>query len=145
MRVAKHLASKLVRGAVLTLEGELGSGKTCFTKGLAKGLGLDPRKVRSPTFALIHEYRGRQPLCHADLYRLNAAGAWSAGLEEYWKSGEWVVAIEWPDRAVSLLPQHLLKVKFEVVSKNTRRITFVGGTKWRAVFQHLKAVGVSKK
>ena len=138
IRAAQKLAGKLEPGAVLALEGELGSGKTCFAKGLAKGLGLDPRKVRSPTFALIHEYRGKKPLCHADLYRLDAAGAWSAGLEEYLKSNDWITAVEWPERARQLLPPDMLKVKFEFVSENERRITFTGGAKWRAVLRYLR-------
>ena len=71
--MARELASTLQAGDVLLLSGNLGAGKTAFVRGLAAGLGIDPEEVSSPTFTLIHEYRGgRLRLYHADLYRLNA-------------------------------------------------------------------------
>lgn len=137
MRIAQKLARHLKPGHVLALEGELGSGKTCFVRGLAKGVGLDPKQVRSPTFALIHEYRGKVPLCHADLYRLDHEGAWAAGLEEYWKTGQWIVAVEWPERAGRLLPDTLLKVRFETVSETVRKIEFHGTSEWNKIISKL--------
>lgn len=84
-------------GTILLLSGDLGAGKTAFVRGLAEGLGIDPGEVSSPTFALIHEYRGgRLPLHHVDLYRLTPGEADDLGLDDLTLDG--VTAIEWPDR-----------------------------------------------
>jgi len=95
--LARALAREARRGDVLLLGGDLGAGKTAFVRGLAEGLGVHPDEVSSPTFALVHEYRGRDlALFHADLYRLTPAGVHDLGLEEAAEQG--VLAIEWPDR-----------------------------------------------
>ena len=101
------LGGHLSLGAILLLQGELGSGKTTLVQGLAQGLGItDP--VCSPTFTLINEYlEGRIPLYHMDLYRLNPEEVVALDLERYWDAGETepgIVAIEWPDRLTS--PPH---------------------------------------
>jgi tRNA threonylcarbamoyladenosine biosynthesis protein TsaE len=85
-------------GATILLSGDLGAGKTAFVKGLAEGLGLDPDEVTSPTFTLVHEYRGgRLPLIHVDLYRLDAADLDDIGLDlDLALTG--VVAVEWAER-----------------------------------------------
>ena len=81
--VARILAASLGPGDVLLLSGNLGAGKTAFVRGLAEGLGIDPEEVSSPTFTLVHEYRGgRLTLYHADLYRLDEAATDDLGLEE---------------------------------------------------------------
>ena len=100
VQAAAALARDLVPGAVLLLSGELGAGKTAFVRGLAQGLGLDATEVTSPTFTLVHEYRGgRLPLIHIDLYRLDRADLDELGLDdELARNG--VVAIEWPERLV---------------------------------------------
>lgn len=97
-RVASELAGRLVPGTVLLLSGDLGAGKTAFVRGLAEGLGVAPDAVTSPTFTLVHEYRGgRLPLQHVDLYRLEQADLDLLGLDERLaESG--VVAVEWPER-----------------------------------------------
>lgn len=102
--VAADLARGLEPGAVLLLAGDLGSGKTVFVRGLAEGLGLDPDEVSSPTFTLVHEYRGgRLPLVHVDLYRLERAELDEIGLDpELAESG--VVAVEWPERLARDVP-----------------------------------------
>jgi tRNA threonylcarbamoyladenosine biosynthesis protein TsaE len=98
--LAARLAAMLTAGAVLLLSGDLGAGKTAFVRGLAEGLGLDPREVTSPTFTLVHEYRGgRLPLIHVDLYRLNSADLDEIGLDPD-AAAEGVVAVEWPERLV---------------------------------------------
>ncbi|MEB3251504.1 MAG: tRNA (adenosine(37)-N6)-threonylcarbamoyltransferase complex ATPase subunit type 1 TsaE [Cyanobacteriota bacterium] len=105
--LGQTLGGHLSLGAILLLQGELGSGKTTLVQGLAQGLGItDP--VCSPTFTLINEYlEGRIPLYHMDLYRLNPEEVVALDLERYWDAGETepgIVAIEWPDRLTS--PPH---------------------------------------
>ncbi|MEO8678299.1 MAG: tRNA (adenosine(37)-N6)-threonylcarbamoyltransferase complex ATPase subunit type 1 TsaE [Vicinamibacterales bacterium] len=101
---AARLAGTLVPGAVLLLSGDLGAGKTAFVRGLAEGLGIDPGEVTSPTFTLVHEYRGgRLPLIHVDLYRLDAADLDELGLDTD-LAIEGVVAVEWSERLTRALP-----------------------------------------
>jgi tRNA threonylcarbamoyladenosine biosynthesis protein TsaE len=96
--IAARFASQLKAGDVLLLSGDLGAGKTAFTRGLAEGLGIDPDEVTSPTFTLVHEYRGgRLPLVHVDLYRLERANLEEIGLDED-LAAQGVIAIEWPER-----------------------------------------------
>ncbi len=97
-RIGAELAGSLHAGVVLLLSGDLGAGKTAFVRGLARGLGIDPAEVSSPTFALVHEYTGsRFILYHADLYRLNHAVVEDLGLEEMGVR-DGILAIEWPER-----------------------------------------------
>src|SRR5687767_688964 len=119
--VARALAATLQPGAVLLLSGQLGAGKTAFVRGLATGLGIDPDEVSSPTFTLVHEYRGgRLTLYHADLYRLERAATEDLGIEEMGVD-DGVLAIEWPDRLTHELPG-ARRVVIEVVDESTRRI-----------------------
>jgi len=120
--VARVLAGTLQPGAVLLLSGQLGAGKTAFVRGLAAGLDIDPDDVRSPTFTLVHEYRGgRLTLYHADLYRLEKTAAEDLGLEEK-AVAEGVLAIEWPDRLTHALPG-ATAITIDIVDQTTRRIT----------------------
>ena len=123
-RLAEQIAGGLQAGDVLLLSGPLGAGKTAFVRGLARGLGLDPEEVSSPTFTLVHEYRGgRLRLFHADLYRLGAAGADDLGLDELGVQ-DGVLAIEWPDRLGHSF-RGAIEVRIEVVDDTSRRITIV--------------------
>ena len=120
--VARAMAADLRAGDVLLLSGNLGAGKTAFVRGLAEGLGIDPDEVSSPTFTLVHEYRGgRLTLYHVDLYRLDRAATEDLGLEEMGVA-DGVLAIEWPDRLTHPLPT-ARQVTIEIVDDQTRRIT----------------------
>ena len=125
MAVARALASTLRAGGVVLLSGNLGAGKTAFVRGLATGLGIDPEAVSSPTFTIVHEYRGgRLTLYHADLYRLELTATEDIGLEEMGvKDG--VLAIEWPDRLSHSLAA-ARTVTIDILDDETRRLT-VGG------------------
>ena len=121
--VARELAATLNRGDVILLSGNLGAGKTAFVRGLAAGLGVDPDDVSSPTFTLVHEYRGgRLTLYHADLYRLEKVATEELGLEEMGVS-DGVLAIEWPDRLAHALAG-AREVQIDIVDENTRRISY---------------------
>jgi tRNA threonylcarbamoyladenosine biosynthesis protein TsaE len=98
--IAGALATTLTPGAVVLLSGDLGAGKTAFVRGLAEGLALDPDEVTSPTFTLVHEYRGgRLPLIHVDLYRLDRAELDEIGLDQD-LAALGITAIEWAERLV---------------------------------------------
>ena len=120
--------------AIVALDGPLGSGKTCFVQGLARGLGAE-RAVRSPTFTLIHEHPGDVPLYHVDLYRLAAADVEGLGLEEV-MDFPGVTAIEWPERAADALPREHLRVELqfgEGASERCLRVMPAGGRYERLV------------
>ena len=104
---------------VLILEGDLGAGKTTFTKGLAKGLGVK-RVVNSPTFNIIKEYKGKIPLYHMDVYRL-AESEEDLGFDEYFY-GEGVTVVEWAHLIEQFLPESLLKISLFHTGDDTRRI-----------------------
>jgi tRNA threonylcarbamoyladenosine biosynthesis protein TsaE len=123
--LGQGLAGQLRPGDVLALIGEMGSGKTTFVQGLASGMGIALGEVASPSFVLVREYRGRFPMAHADLFRLN--DSWQAqalGLEAYYGT-EWVTVIEWADRAPQILPEEYLEIRFEVIAEDTRRLTLI--------------------
>jgi tRNA threonylcarbamoyladenosine biosynthesis protein TsaE len=119
--VARELALTLKAGDVILLSGNLGAGKTAFVRGLADGLGIDPHEVSSPTFTLIHEYRGgRLALYHADLYRLQRAATEDLGIEELGVS-DGVLAIDWPDRLSHGMPG-AIEIHIDIVDEVTRTI-----------------------
>ncbi|MBM3220662.1 MAG: tRNA (adenosine(37)-N6)-threonylcarbamoyltransferase complex ATPase subunit type 1 TsaE [Candidatus Rokubacteria bacterium] len=121
-----RLAERLKPGDVVALTGELGAGKTCFTQGLARGLGVAGRAV-SPTFVLINEYRGRLPVHHVDAYRTESlTELLDLGLEELF-SGDGVTIVEWADKLVPLLPPHTIHVHIEGVGDEPRHITVSNG------------------
>jgi tRNA threonylcarbamoyladenosine biosynthesis protein TsaE len=120
--IGRDLASRLDRGAVVLLSGDLGAGKTAFVRGMAEGLGIDPAEVTSPTFTLIQEYRGgRLPLHHVDLYRLKPAEVDDLGLDEITLEGG-VTAIEWPDRLRQAW-ERAITVRIQHGEGTERRIT----------------------
>lgn len=122
-QVGERLAAELSAGSVVAVRGDLGAGKTCFVRGVARGLGFCGM-VTSPTFTLIHEYRsGRLPLYHVDLYRLtDVQQAVGIGLEDY-LGGDGVTVIEWPERVAALLPAGTRWVEIQITGPTTRQIT----------------------
>lgn len=122
--VGRRLAARLQGGSIVLLFGDLGAGKTAFVRGLAEGLGADPRDVSSPTFTLIQEYPGRLRLYHVDLYRVAPAEVDDLGVDQL-GDGRGVVAIEWGER----LPRPIegaVEVRIEDLGDDTRRITIRG-------------------
>lgn len=119
--LGRRLAGRLGGGDVVALVGPLGAGKTCFVQGLAAGLGVTGR-VKSPSFTLINEYRGRLPVYHFDLYRLEEADVAGIGGEEY-LYGPGVSVVEWADRAPGALPPEHLWVELAMVpGRETQRL-----------------------
>ena len=117
-----RLAAELGPGDVVALTGELGAGKTCFTQGLARGLGVSGRAV-SPTFVLINEYRGRLPVHHVDAYRTSSlTELLDLGLEDLF-GGDGVTIVEWADKLAPLLPPRTVRVHIEGVGDEPRVIT----------------------
>jgi len=123
IRIGAMLAKKLRKGDVVALIGNLGSGKTILTKGIAKGLGVkNPRYVNSPTFVIIKEYKGRLPLYHFDLYRLNRSSVIDTeNFEEYFYD-DGVTVIEWADKIRRLLPKKFIEIRLKVIGENIRKI-----------------------
>ena len=123
--VARKLASMIKPDDVIAMYGSLGAGKTCFVKGLAKGLNA-AQSVRSPTFTLINEYHGDLALYHLDLYRLNSPSEIEdIGWTEYLDCGG-VLVIEWAEKVEKLLPEDRYDVHFQIVDLNTRKVEITG-------------------
>jgi len=120
-----QLAEDLDAGCVLALKGELGSGKTIFTKGLVTGLGSSDAAT-SPTFTIVHEYQGgRLPIYHFDFFRLeNRRSTDRLGLDDYF-FGDGVCVIEWADRFPDLVPAHARWIFFQIKSERQRIITLL--------------------
>jgi tRNA threonylcarbamoyladenosine biosynthesis protein TsaE len=127
IRAGQEIGRLLLEGDVVGLVGELGSGKTWLTKGIALGLGVNPKTiVTSPSFTLVNEYRGRVALFHMDVYRLGSLDeAISAGIEENIHSGA-VIVLEWADRWPEILPEHTLMVELFILDDHRRTIVFSG-------------------
>jgi len=120
-------------GDVITLEGGLGAGKTALTQAIAHGLGVDPRiYVTSPTFGLLHEYHGRIPLYHMDLYRLaGEEEVGSLGFAEYFY-GSGLTVIEWPERLGSFIPSERLHIELVISGETSRTANLTGyGNLWQ--------------
>lgn len=130
--VAVRLAAQLWPGDVLCLRGDLGAGKTTLTRALVAALG-SPAPVSSPTFTLVHEYKGGcLPIWHVDAYRLRSADDTAdIGLDEVFLTGEGVVVIEWPERIEAALPNDHLDIAIRDTGGDTREITLTPhGPRW---------------
>ena len=114
--LAQNIESEKFPNMVICLNGDLGSGKTIFTKGFAQAMGLD--EITSPTFTIIKEYNGELPLYHMDVYRLEDSKE-NLGIEEYFDMGG-VTIIEWSNIIKDILPEERLEIKIKIVDENTR-------------------------
>jgi tRNA threonylcarbamoyladenosine biosynthesis protein TsaE len=126
-RIGKSVGNQLLPGDVVALAGELGAGKTQFIKGLAAGVGIENSTyISSPSFTLIHEYPGKMPFYHVDLFRLGREKeAEELGLEVYFQ-GSGITAVEWADKIPSLLPDEILFVSIAYIDKNIRSLEITG-------------------
>ena len=119
---AQNLESEKFPNMIICLDGELGSGKTVFTKGIANALGID-ETITSPTFTIIKEYpNGELPLYHMDVYRLDG-NTDGVDIEDYFTKGG-VVVIEWAETIKNILPEERLDIKFKVLDENRRLLIF---------------------
>jgi len=125
IQFGERLGKILKKGDVVALSGELGSGKTYFTKGVAKGLGIPPDLVTSPSFTLVNEYEGKCKLFHIDAYRLEKEEFLSAGLDEYFYE-DGITVMEWADRWPEILPENTIWVRLEILDENKRKIIIRG-------------------
>ena len=124
---AEKLARELRAGDIILYEGEMGAGKTAFTKGIARYLEVDD-EVTSPTFSLVHEYDGKIPLFHFDLYRINSYDdLYAIGFFDYLDRGG-IIAAEWSENIEGLENElgGAIKVRIDKLSDNSRRITVRG-------------------
>ena len=121
-RLGQEIGRVLRGGETIALYGPLGAGKTALVRGVAQGLGASPTAVTSPTFVVIHEYQGRLPLAHVDLYRIRSPRELeSTGLIEYF-SGQTVTAIEWADKGLAALPQDRIEITLNHRAARSRTI-----------------------
>ena len=125
-KIGEALAKSLQPGTILAYRGDLGAGKTAFTRGLARGLGCK-ETVTSPTYTIVNEYLGgRLPLFHFDMYRLASSDdLWDIGWEDYLER-EGVCAVEWSENVADAM-ENAVTVTIEKLGESTRRITIEGG------------------
>jgi len=143
LEMGRLIGAILERGDIVALIGELGSGKTCLTQGMAKGLGVDENvPVVSPTFTLINEYPGKIPLIHLDVYRLSGPrDLEDMGYEEYFEGGG-VIVIEWAEKIRDILPAKTLFISMRYIDENTREMILEGpGEKIRKLEELLESGG----
>ena len=120
LEIAQNFESEKFPNMIICLNGELGSGKTLFTKGIANGLGIE-ETITSPTFTIIKEYLdGEMPLYHMDVYRLDGNTS-EVGIEDYFTKGG-IVVIEWANTIKDILPEERLDIKFKISGENSRTL-----------------------
>ena len=122
---AQQFVNSIGEARVIAFYGGMGAGKTTFTVGLARGLGSTDW-VSSPTFALVQEYRGPRPLCHFDFYRITGEeDLYATGFFDY-LDGRRILAVEWSERVPEALPEKAIRIGFEPLGGDVRRITITG-------------------
>ena len=140
--LGQRIGQQLKAGSVIALIGELGCGKTCFTKGLCAGLGIPGKQVNSPTFAFVNEYQGRLLVLHLDLYRIDdmSAGLDVGIMDCLARTEKGVAIIEWADRVLPLLPEDRLAVRFDVLSARKRQLELTArGKRFGRIILELEA------
>jgi len=127
-KLGEKLGRLVEPGTIILIKGDLGTGKTVFTRGIARGLGIEEH-VTSPTFTLIHQYQGRLPLYHFDIYRIEDPDEmYDIGYEEFFY-GNGVAVVEWPEKMEWLLPDEYLEIVIERIhldSQDGRKIRLTG-------------------
>lgn len=122
--IGERLAKTMNGTEIVALFGSLGAGKTAFTRGFARYLGVDDG-VSSPTFALVHEYEGKFPIYHFDMYRVTSwDDLYTTGFFDYTDNG--ILIIEWSENIVDFLPENRINVTINHISENEREITIEG-------------------
>lgn len=139
INLGRRVGEACTPGTLLALVGDLGAGKTHFTKGVAEGLGIDPKTVTSPTFVLMNLLQGRLQLAHFDLYRLESIDLPSLGF--YDVRDDAVVVVEWADKVDEKLLGDHVRVVFEHAGENSRRLMFQARGEQSAEF--LRALNLS--
>jgi len=128
LRAGSELAAQLKSGDLISFSGALGAGKTCFIKGIARGLGIDNNDVKSPSFTLVNEYHGRKALYHFDLYRMNKTEElYEIGWDDYLMR-DGIVVVEWGEKAEKHLPLDRIDISIEIITEFQRgiKINFLG-------------------
>ena len=134
IELAENLESEKFSNMVICLNGDLGSGKTVFTKGFAGAMGID--EITSPTFTIIKEYNGELPLYHMDVYRTDGKID-GLGLEEYFEKGG-VTIIEWSEMIENYLPEERMDITFKITGENSRTIVITPyGDKYRNICEEV--------
>ena len=121
-KIGKKLASRLLKGDVLALSGQLGAGKTCLTQGLCRGLGVDAvTPITSPTFTLVNEYQASMPVYHIDLYRIASDEEfYFSGLDEFFRDDS-ITVVEWANKHTGVIPDQALFITI-TITDNFERI-----------------------
>ena len=120
---AEKLAKQIVAPKIIVLSGDLGAGKTTFSKGFAKGLGIS-ETITSPTFTLLNEYSGDKNLYHFDMYRLSSKEeAYELGFENYFENNDGIILVEWAENVKGLFTPPYLKILIEKIDENKRKFT----------------------
>lgn len=126
-KLGECLGRLLERGDFIALSGDLGAGKTAFTRGIARGMGIN-EDITSPTFTIINEYDGVLPLAHMDVYRLRSVEELAnVGFDDYLEG--FVVVMEWAEKVKEMLPRDFLWVEIEAVDEKRRKINFKSNSK----------------
>lgn len=124
--LAARLSKKLMPGTVIAFFGGMGMGKTAFTRGLARGLGLDAH-VSSPTFAIVNDYGGNPPLVHFDMYRVTSwEDLYTTGFYDYMDMGA-ILAVEWSENIENAIPENAVRITIEQGSFDDERIITIDG------------------
>jgi tRNA threonylcarbamoyladenosine biosynthesis protein TsaE len=138
VKIGKKISKFLQKGDIIGLSGNLGAGKTTLIKGIARGLGVDEKQyVRSPSFVLAHQYEGKMPVYHMDLYRLSPKQTRDLGYEEY-IFGEGVCIIEWFEKMDKAPTQEWLHINLQLLkNEEHRKITVKGKNKYKKLLNEL--------